>query len=651
MYNKNAFLIILSFCFTTLSCTLNKVSFSNVLDLKNSPKSPSDEGLNAFFDLGCWMGFALSDNNSTTGFSGPYIMGLEHGIWASDNFTSLDLISEDGNSLLTMFEYSEQNYFPGKLENQLQFENLHLKSTLIYTSDKSVLITTQITNTGGHDLNFTPQWKGKIFNQIGSFINKADHLIMQLDKEQRMYLCPISDETFNIKIDSNNYNISLDNITLKSTESTTCSIEIQYHPDQKKMQTPILSKDVSIQIEKNQLRWSQYLDITTSNKLSKDEKLILTKSICTLVNNWKSAAGALKHDGLFPSYHYKWFQGFWSWDSWKHAVALVKFEPELAKDQIRAMYDYQNMDGMIADCIYRDTTIESHNWRDTKPPLSSWAIWEIYKETNDTAFLIEMYPELKKYHNWWYAYRDYDQDGYCEYGSTDGSLIAAKWESGMDNAVRFDSSKIVKGSNYSINTESVDLNSYLALEKKNLSQMAQVLELSESKSWEKEANLLNERIRKDFFDKESGYFYDINVETGYLLTDAMGPEGWTPIWCEIATKEQCAKIVFQMMDTNRFNTTVPLPTIDISHPSFDPKNGYWRGPVWLDQLWFGVNGLEKYGYTMEADLLKTKVINNCEGLKKEGVSIRENYHPLTGNGLNAEHFSWSAAHLILLLTK
>tara|TARA_X000000368_G_C22505841_1_gene482678 strand:+ start:222 stop:413 length:192 start_codon:yes stop_codon:yes gene_type:complete len=39
-----------------------------------------------------------------------------------------------------------------------------------------------------------------------------------------------------------------------------------------------------------------------------------------------------------------------------------------------------------------------------------------------------------------------------------------------------------------------------------------------------------------------------------------------------------------------------------------------------------------------------------EGLNKEGISIRENYHPLTGKRLNAEHFSWSAAHLILLLS-
>ena len=68
-----------------------------------------------------------------------------------------------------------------------------------------------------------------------------------------------------------------------------------------------------------------------------------------------------------------------------------------------------------------------------------------------------MYPKLKKYHNWWYENRDHDKDGLAEYGSTDGSLIAAKWESGMDNAVRFDDSKILKNKDnaYSLDQESL----------------------------------------------------------------------------------------------------------------------------------------------------------------------------------------------------
>ena len=58
-------------------------------------------------------------------------------------------------------------------------------------------------------------------------------------------------------------------------------------------------------------------------------------------------------------------------------------------------------------------------------------------------------------------------------GSTDGTLIAAKWESGMDNAIRFGNAEILQTSEtaYSLNQESVDLNAYLYAEKLYLAKL------------------------------------------------------------------------------------------------------------------------------------------------------------------------------------
>ena len=165
-YNNKTLIFILSFCFTLFSCVQEKLSFINIINLNNSPDSSKNEGLNVFFDLGSWMGFSLSDEKTNTGFSGPYILGLEYGIWSSKNFTSIDLISENGNSLLTNMNYSEQKYFPGKLENQLHFEDIELISNLIFTSDKSAIISSKIINNGNQNLKFSPQWKGEIFDEI-----------------------------------------------------------------------------------------------------------------------------------------------------------------------------------------------------------------------------------------------------------------------------------------------------------------------------------------------------------------------------------------------------------------------------------------------------------------------------------------------------
>ena len=521
----------------------------------------------------------------------------------------------------------------------LAFEELSITSSLYFTSDRSAILSTQIANKGSNDFCFTPLWRGEVF--VGGLVKSNKGIQVNLPSNQKIFIHPQGEGELLLVSDSS-YSYSLQNICLSPSEGQSFTTEIQYHPDQISHETIEKSSD--------EARWKTYLEITDNSKLSKKEKLVLTKSIYTLINNWRSPAGELKHDGLFPSYHYKWFHGFWSWDSWKHAVALSHIDAELAKNQIRAMYDFQDENGMIADCVFRDTTIESHNWRDTKPPLSAWAIWEVYEKSMDIEFLKELYPKLVRYHQWWYKFRDYDKDGLCEYGSTDGTLKAAKWESGMDNAIRFDSCYIVEGSNYSINTESVDLNSYLALEKFMLAKIAVELGLDNS-VWLDDFHELCSSVREDFYDSEIGYFYDIDAVTGEFLNSAMGPEGWTPLWCGLASSEQAERVVSHMMDTSKFNTFVPLPTIDVSHTKFDPKDGYWRGPVWLDQIWFGVDALKKYGYEEEANILKQKVLENCEGLTTPGVSIRENYHPISGEGLNAEHFSWSAAHLVLLLTE
>ena len=307
--------------------------------------------------------------------------------------------------------------------------------------------------------------------------------------------------------------------------------------------------------------------------------------------------------------------------------------------------------GFIPDCIYRDTTIEAHNYRNTKAPLSAWAVWEIYSEDGDTAFLKEMYPQIKLQHEWWYKNRDHDHDGLCEYGSTDGTVIAGKWESGMDNAVRFDNSKILQNGEgaYSLDQESVDLNAYLFAEKRFLKNMAYILNIEEdANQFTEQAKELKTQIQASFFDVETAWFYDISID-GSKFIKAQACEGWIALWANCATKEQAESIRATMMDESKFNTKVPLPTLTADHPKFKPDGGYWRGPNWLDQCYFGVVALHNYGFHDDAYALSKKLMQNAEGVLDKGITIRENYNPITGTGLESYNFSWSAAHYLLLL--
>lgn len=317
----------------------------------------------------------------------------------------------------------------------------------------------------------------------------------------------------------------------------------------------------------------------------------------------------------------------------------------------------------------------------------------IYQETKDKEFLKEMYPKLVAYHNWWYTNRDYNKNGIAEYGSMvsdahwqkddkdqiikdkngqpkvddDAVIEAAAWESGMDNATRFDKEGVGKGDvgvkvfenknkgkvvGYSINQESVDLNAYLYAEKGYLASIAEELGKKEDyKNYQKEAKKLKKYIQENMFDEKTGFFYDLQInedgsKTKLLVNRGKGTEGWLPLWAKVATKEQAAAVKKNMMNQEMFNTFMPFPTASKDNEKFAATK-YWRGPVWLDQALFGVEALQNYDYTKEAKEMTQKLFLHAEGLMGEGP-IHENYDPLTGKGLSTKNFSWSAAAYYLL---
>ena len=221
----------------------------------------------------------------------------------------------------------------------------------------------------------------------------------------------------------------------------------------------------------------------------------------------------------------------------------------------------------------------------------------------------------------------------------------------MDNAVRFDSIKMLKNGAkaWSMDQEAVDLNSYLYAEKLWLAKIQETLDGEEqSRNFKEEAEKLKTKIQESMFDEESGYFYDAEIGNEQLVK-VKGPEGWIPLWTGVANKSQAAAVKDIVLSNETFSTFVPFPTLDASHPAYSPSKGYWRGDVWLDQAYFGIEGLKRYGYTSEAEELKNRILNNSKGLLESDAPIYENYDPTNGDPLKAPHFSWSAGHLLLLL--
>ncbi|PIF60267.1 trehalase family glycosidase [Flavobacterium sp. 2] len=662
---KRHTLFILSFFFILQSGSAQKgfpilESAKNSLNYKGNPTNATDRNSLAFSDKGAWFAFGFLDTpNTQAGFSGPFLMTEQNGVWLSPSFVSLQLTDENKNEAINWKNtLVNQNSYNSHLEQQFQNEKVNVKQQLVYLSGHSALQKTSITNKTGKTITLYPSYNASLFLNDLKLSDENKTLKIVSSKSKAIGYIQFLNSNPAIEITKEGYKAQTEKLTLKPNETKDIVVS----------QTFIFPQ-YSWQKEKETIAKTTFNTLLNSTQKEKENLLaqliakkkaiykdniysdLIAKLELTLQNNTRIAAEGLKHGGLFPSYNYEWFHGFWAWDSWKHAAAVANYDAELAKNQMRALFDYQEPNGFIPDCVYRNNLIEENNYRNTKAPLAAWAIWKIYEKTKDAAFLKEFYPKLKLYHNWWYKERDHDQDGLCEFGSTDGTLIAGKWESGMDNAVRFDDSKILKNGEkaFSLDQESVDLNSFLYAEKNYLSKMAQVLKLTkESKDWQEESTALKTKIQTQFWDASTGWFYDTTID-GKSLIKIMGCEGYLPIWAEVATPEQTKLMKENMLNPAIFNTFVPLPTLAANHPKFKPEGGYWRGPIWLDQSYFGINGLEKYGYTNEANQLAHKLIHNADGILDKGTSIRENYQPLTGKGLEAYNFSWSAAHYLMLL--
>jgi len=634
-------------------------AYDDVLTLAGSPDSARDASAPAFSDLGAWHMFGLPDASADDpAFTGPLVL-FGGGGWVGRTLVGFRAW-RGGDATPQAWTPAERDasHLPGRLHRHLVATGLDLTLDLAFVSERSALVRAVLANTGPGPLVLRTGWSGDASFLAATLVPDATGV--RIAPEGAAWIVDVrvdQDGSPEVQVgEGRSYEIGTGAWTLPPGGSTAQFVLVSAYGseaalDQDAARRAFLVAEAQARMDDQARRWEGYLASVLS-RLAPDapdaHRRIAVKAVETLVANWRSPHGDLRHAGLFPSWAYRGFHGLWAWDSWKHARALALFAPGLAEDQVRAMLDWQDDAGMVPDVIYADSL--ENNRRDTKPPLAAWAVAGILGATGDTAFVREVYPALRAYHAWWYTNRDHDRDGLCEYGSTDGTRIAAAWESGMDNAVRFDAAKMVENGPgaWSLDQESVDLNAYLYAEKLYLAELARAAgRLDDAAAHTHAADVLAARIRDVMWDEEDGYFHDVRLRTGEPVRVA-GPEGWIPLWAGVATPEQARRVAEVMMDPARFLARVPLPTLAMDRPEFDPTDGYWRGPVWLDQAYFGVRGLERYGLDAEASELRAALLDGPVGLTA-GAPIYENYDPRTGQGLNAPHFSWSAAHLLMLL--
>jgi putative isomerase len=749
-------------------------AYKNVIDRSGAPHYMLDydfdehQRFNPFFDLGAWHGHLLPDGpEGIGGFPGPALLTEEYINFMADNFDRLSLYKNGEKVNFSMTAYS----IPGALIQQLRAPGIQVNLTLRFATARTSLLETQIIT----DTPLELVWDGALLEKYYAKEQKpqSPQTIEQAFPGYMRQILPTADGlrvTFGkVRASSqlmtsgqSEYQIHKSlpqqttvnghqfiakaNIKGSTTLYTTYShllTAAEVQQEQGKI-TAILANPQQY-MKASAQRWENYLNKGLSNPhATQAQERVAVKAIETLNGNWRGAAGAMKFDSVTPSVTGRWFSGnqTWPWDTWKQAYAMAHFNPDVAKDNIRAVFAFQIQPddplrpwdaGFIPDLIAYNPSPErggdGSNWneRNTKPSLAAWAVMEVYNTTGDKQWLAEMYPKLVAYHNWWLHNRDHNGNGVPEYGATrdkahntpDGRMlftvkhgqqektlaglnnydrvvasgrydsieipaqVAASWESGRDDAaafgfidpdqlarylaqggkrqdwqVKFAENRAADGTllGYSLLQESVDQASYMYSDNKYLAKMADILGHSaDAATFRSKADKLADYINSCMFDPSSGFFYDIRIEDKPLpngcagkpiVERGKGPEGWSPLFNGAASQQHADAVVKVMKDSHEFNTYVPLGTAALTNPAFG-ADIYWRGRVWVDQLYFGLKGMESYGYRADAVAMAQAFFNHADGLVTDGP-IRENYNPLTGMQQGAPNFSWSAAHLYML---
>ena len=754
--------------------TLRAGKFKNIINRTGSPEYMRDynfdnhQRFNPFFDYGAWHGHLLPDNeDGIGGFPGIALLTEEYINFMANNFDRLSVYKDKQKVKFAMEAYS----IPGALIQELSSKNVTIKMTLRFASNRTSLLETKVTTTSPVEL----VWDGELLEKYHAKENipQGNNTIAQVYPDYNRQILAIDDglkvtfgkvrstwdlltsgdseyqihKSHKMKTVINDHKfISKVNIDASTNIYTTYShvLTAEENRTEQNIIAEIL-KNPQQYIMASQERWEGYLIKGLTNPHANLElERVAVKAIETLNGNWRGVAGAMKFDSVTPSVTARWFSGnqTWPWDTWKQASAMVHFNPDVAENNIRAMFAYQIQAndsirpwdvGFVPDLLAYNLSPErggdGGNWneRNTKPSLASWAVMEVYRATGNIVWLEEMYPKLVAYHNWWLINRDHNGNAVPEYGATRDKIhntssgqmlftvkhgdkeqtfagldqynkvlknsqydqlkipaqIAASWESGRDEAAVFgfiDDEQLERyvsqGGDrsdwdvafaqnlsddgtllgYSLLQESVDQASYMYSDNLYLAEMSDLLGSPEkAKDFRSKAAKLFDYINTCMFDTSTGFFYDIRIEDKLLTNGCAGkpivergkgPEGWSPLFNSAATQENADAVVKVMKNPKEFNTYIPLGTAALSSPAFG-ANIYWRGRVWIDQFYFGLKGMEKYGYREDAVKMAHDFFDNADGLVHDSP-ICESYNPLTGEQQGAPNFSWSAAHLYML---
>ncbi|HOX57152.1 MAG TPA: trehalase family glycosidase [Candidatus Paceibacterota bacterium] len=327
------------------------------------------------------------------------------------------------------------------------------------------------------------------------------------------------------------------------------------------------------------------------------------------------------------------YRGVWNWDGSFHALAVSRWDGELAREQLRIILDRQLPSGALINNIRASGLVRD---RYGQPPVMPWVCALMHQRAPHNTFLASAYRQFTRFEQHWWRDRGGEAEGLFHYyadlthnAKEDNQAI--RFESGWDNSVRWDDG---------VELWTVDLNGYMVLFYRAMERMARWLGLpDEAQRWRARREALAAKINDRLFNPRAGAYLDRRRDTGQF-SEALSPASFLPLFAGVAQRAKARAMAKLATDPARLFPG--MPTVAYNHPRYE-SGGYWRGPSWPETTYFAAKGLKFYGYKKTAEALRQNLLNWCA---MNADALYEYYDSKSGKGLGEPQLACTGALII-----
>jgi glycogen debranching enzyme len=336
------------------------------------------------------------------------------------------------------------------------------------------------------------------------------------------------------------------------------------------------------------------------------------------------------HSPVYP-FDYEWEEigpgyiygpAFGHWDIIHQVLDVIDFYPEHALYQLLNNIHNQEPGGLIPGSIWmpgQPSGRDKVSWNKTDaghPPVWVVAVQDYMDLTADKTNLPDFFTAVVRQITWFENNRKADGEGFFY-----NDILLKKWESGVDEGIRFDMTGYGRWACIDATCHVFQLYRYAAIWAGELK--------ADTAFYVKRRDELLKFIRNNLYVQGEEMFYDIWAVSDSSLR-SMAYENLWPLMTGAATKHQADRLIDRyILNPDVFNPLHPISSVGVKDPKFELR--LWRGPAWNSMTYWVARGCFSYGRNDAAKILLEKALDASARQFELTGTIWEFYHPFGGD--------------------